>query len=173
VIGLWGIVSSLQALSLAGGEASIKELFWKRVQAYPPDKREAIMASPLVHDMLNAVGEVAASERFALANRINAAMCAVVVLLGIGIWLLRDLARKAAVGFFLLSVPVYSWVGHICFSTITNAFVKNNLQQLFYAFGDVTMYLFLTVANMIILIVNAAVIIFYFTHPNVREQFRG
>lgn len=168
LIGLLGFLSSLQALITDRETYDINKTFRERMERYPLDVKAIFIDSPYVNDLLNAFQEIVKSKDYAISSAINAVMCFIVALLGIGIWKLKESARKAAMIFFVIAIPVYVWAGMIFLSVAKKALEANTL----YILTKTAVFSYFHVLNFISLSINAAAIIYYFNRPRVKEQFR-
>jgi hypothetical protein len=141
------------------------------IEEYPPEVKSLFLENPVVEDVLNAYQEILLSDSFAMAMYVNTAMCLIVVILGVGVWMLSEWWRKATITFFIIAIPIYVWTGFVFFSSAAEIFEKYNLYMLLYVYNKFPLTAFFTVLNFVLLAVNAAVITYYFKRPDVKKFF--
>lgn len=171
VFSVWGIVSSVQALNFDKTTQDISEMFKDMLFFMSKEEKALLFENSNVRRLLFAYKEIIHSEDFKTVMRANAIMCLVIALLGIGVLMLQNWARILTIAFFIVSVPVYMWLGNVFFKTTELALKSNLISSVLYLKEGLSIITVLSISNFILLAVNALAIGYIFTRPEVKLSF--
>jgi len=129
--------------------------------------------TPFLEKMVQAQNEIAHSKTFTIYTPLTAILGVIGFFLGIGLFRLKEIARKGMIYFIILSMPIHLFIMYAATQEMikTTAKYMPEINE-----GPVSM---LTAANVMLVIQGILMagfvlfVIYYFNRPKVKEQFEN
>ena len=177
ISGLFGLLSIVQLIMMPpdAGEISI-ETFRGNVSKWmpkmSPEESEDFnkgLESPAFRAMLKVQNIFLKSGSFKLVFVFNAIIGAIMLILGIGIFKLKEWSRKGIIVLYILFIPIYV----IGMNSFSRKFIKIMTEEMpeFESMKQTLPYMIVFQAIMMIIFV--ALLIFWLARPKVKAEFRG